>query len=178
MTANWPTDADRGETLAKEYRAIWEKVGADRFAIGVTRIIHESELRFFPSCGEFRGYIPNSNDKTWRRDPGCERCHGTGWQRLPDYEARRMYGDQLAMCSLRCNDCLNRGESNMAALRADRAKNPDEYFGEADVIALMRIAKERKEKGLPPLPEDSMIAEVLAVRHAVRERGGEMRGGA
>ena len=51
-----------------------------------------------------------------------------------------------------------------------RAANPDDFFGEADVVAMMRISSERKSKKLEPLDADTMIAEVLKIRHAIQEK--------
>jgi len=169
LLANWPIDEGRYKTLEREYRAIFDEVGVSRFDAGVSSILREGKYQFFPSLAEFRAFIPAPGGR--HADANCEKCHGSGWMRLPDYEARRMYRDPNATCVLRCQ-CLT-SDIDTEAIRAmarDRRQNPDEYFGDADVVAMMRIALERKGKGQQALNADAMIAEVLAVRTAIRER--------
>jgi len=61
-------------------------------------------------------------------------------------------------------------EEELNRLRPIRKSNPDDFFGEADVVCMMRLLKERKDKGLPRLSHDQVIAEVLAIRHACQEK--------
>ncbi len=107
--ANWPTDAERAGKLSHEFHSIWDEIGESLFTRTVTKIIHESRLQFFPSCGEFRGFIPNANAKKFWRDPNCPDCKGTGFKMVADYDARQAYGNDTAMAALRCrrDGCLH-----------------------------------------------------------------------
>jgi hypothetical protein len=169
LTANWPIDEDRTKTQSREFRRVHDEVGISRFDAAVSKIIHENAYKFFPSVAEFRAYVPQASGR--HADANCEKCHGTGWMRLPDYEARGMYRDPSAACVLRCQ-CLTSeidGEE-IRKLARSRSQHPDEFFGEADVIAMMRIAQERKANNQPPLDADVMIREVLSIRHAIQEK--------
>ena len=168
LSANWPIDSTRAEGLERELRKVFDEVGISRFDAGVSAIITEGKYQFFPSMAEFRGFIPAPGGR--HADANCEKCHGSGWMRLPDYEARRMYRDPNASCVLRCQ-CLT-SDIDTEAIRAmarDRRQNPDDYFGEADVVAMLRIGLERKGKGQPALDAESMIGEVLSIRRAISE---------
>ena len=48
--------------------------------------------------------------------------------------------------------------------RLDRANNPDEFFGEADVVCMMRISESRATQKQAPLTGDQTIAAVLESR--------------
>ena len=82
LIGNWPDGQRRAAEMLNEFQTVWDDVGEDRFRRAVQDIIHSSELRFFPSIGEFRGYIPAPAGKTWWRNPTCPGCHGTGWTEL------------------------------------------------------------------------------------------------
>lgn len=168
LTANWPIDEDRTKTQSREFRRIHDEVGIARFDAAVSKVIHEGPYKFFPSVAEFRSFIPAPSGRY--PDANCESCHGSGWMRVADYEARRMYGDPNAMCVLRCQCLKDQVDTEeIRRLARDRSQHPDDYFGEADVIAMMRIALERKGKGLPPLTAEQNIAEVLKIRKAIQE---------
>lgn len=96
LIANWPVDDDRGTVLLDEFAGICNEIGENRFRLAVDSILANGNFRFFPSQGEFRGYIPSAE-----RKPLCGKCE-SGWIRVPDYEARRMYGNSTATCMLRC----------------------------------------------------------------------------
>ena len=96
MLANWTVSEDRVKPLSDEFYIVWQEVGAYRFVTAVTKIIQDSELRYFPSVGEFRGYLPPAGKK-----PYCGQCN-EGWVSVPDYEARSLYGNDTAMANKRC----------------------------------------------------------------------------
>ena len=75
---------------------MFDQVDDSRFDRAVTAIIQESEIKFFPSVGEFRGYIPAPGKK-----PYCGKCN-EGWVWVPDMEARRLYDNDTAMACKRC----------------------------------------------------------------------------
>ena len=93
---NWPIDESRAKGLSREFRVVWDEIGDARFKAAVTNIITNSDLRFFPSVGEFRGYVPNT-----ARIVYCGQCT-EGWRYVPDYEARRLYNNDSAMAVIRC----------------------------------------------------------------------------
>lgn len=81
LVANWSMDEDRARTLVRDYRTIWDDVGQQRFTAAVDEIIHGSAYHFFPSCGEFRSFVPKPERAFWR-DENCPECQGTGWKRV------------------------------------------------------------------------------------------------
>jgi len=54
-------------------------------------------------------------------------------------------------------------------LYRERNANPDAFFGEADVVAMMRIVRERSASELPIDPV-AIVDEVLQIRKIVQER--------
>lgn len=75
-----------------------ERVGESRFKSGVTRIIQDSKLQFFPSVGEFMGYVPETAKIVYCGETGCLE----GFRYVPDYEARRLYHNESAMAVRKC----------------------------------------------------------------------------
>jgi hypothetical protein len=165
MMANWPiADELRQEVVTEEYRTAWDEVGPDRFVKGVIAIIKHRDREFFPPCGEFRKFIPDA--PKWEWDNDCPQCLGTGFEQIEDYHdlPNGKFQNRKVMPCTRPG-CHHVAKSNDIDPRwADRERNPDEYFGEADVVCMMRIAKSRKENKLSPLNEDDMIAAVLEAR--------------
>lgn len=96
LKANWHLDETRSEDIIAEYFAICETVGFGRFTRAVDSIINVSDYKFFPTVAEFRAYIPKAEKK-----PLCGQCE-SGWKRVPDVEARRLYGDKNATAMIRC----------------------------------------------------------------------------
>jgi len=169
LTDNWPMEDDRSKRLHAQFFLIWRDVGEVRFRVAVKAIIDARAYASFPTQAEFRGFIPDRDTVKWDWDSNCPDCHGTGWtvtQEYHDLPHGRWQNREVKRCDR--EGCKKAVESDRARY-LDRDRHPDNYFGEADVIALMRIAKERREKKLPPLDGDAMIAEVLKVRHAVQE---------
>ena len=98
LTANWNLAESRIKAMAGEYETIWKEIGATRFAQAVNRIIHEGKYSYFPTCGEFRGYIPTNPDgRTWWRDKNCPDCQGNGWKTVNIRESDGMH--EVARCN-------------------------------------------------------------------------------
>src|SRR5271166_4742804 len=77
LFANWEVFSEDVRVVKRrEFRAVWEEIGEDRFAIGVTKIINEGKYKMFPIVAEFRGFVPERKIGTRRRDCGCG---GSGW---------------------------------------------------------------------------------------------------
>jgi hypothetical protein len=166
---NWPIEDERSKRLYSQFFLIWRDVGEVRFRMAVKAIIDARAYATFPTQAEFRGFIPDRDVVKWDWDRNCPDCHGTGWtvtQEYHDLPHGRWQNREVKRCDR--EGCKKAMESDRARY-LDRDRNPDNYFGEADVIALMRIAKERREKGMPALDGDSMISAVLQVRGAARE---------
>jgi hypothetical protein len=169
LCANWPLAEPRATNLAKEYYEIFKTTSAIRFDAAVTQIIRDSKFQYFPTVSEFLGYIPKvDGGKGFWRDPACESCHGSGFQ--PKY----YQADGLPVVE-RCKnpDCLHIGsideQVQWEQQRQARTERPDDYFGQADVVCLMRIAQDRKNRELPLLSADEMIAAILEIRHSCQE---------
>ena len=77
MAGNWPVDEDKLAVKLREFHSIYEGNGNKRFAECVQNCIHQSQLRFFPTVGEFLGFMPKRDHAFWR-DSNCE-CKGTGF---------------------------------------------------------------------------------------------------
>ena len=98
LTANWPIDESRVKVMNRELKSVLERVGESRFKAAVTRVIQESRLQFFPSIGEFLGYVPETAKIIYCGEAGCI----DGFRMVPDYEARRLYGNDTAMAARKC----------------------------------------------------------------------------
>lgn len=102
LIGNWPTLTSRADRVRRELHTLWKEVGHERFTKATDAIIATGNYKFFPTVAEFRGYIPQA-----KRKPFCGQCE-SGWIRVPDYAARRLYQNTTATEMLRC-EC-RRGE--------------------------------------------------------------------
>lgn len=96
LLTNWKTDESRAKVITKEFKAIFDEVGQARFSTAVDDIIRQNPYTLFPTQAEFRGYLPPVEKK-----PTCGKCKN-GWIMVPDYQARKLYKNEIAMCTLRC----------------------------------------------------------------------------
>ena len=162
LTATWPIDNERQTEVAESFQRIWQEYGSDRFVKGVIAITQNGEFRFFPTPAEFKGYIPDPSER--RRY--CGHC-ADGWLRaknVPDANQPWVI-HKTAVYPCPCRATGEHQPDNWDELRrADRKLNPDKYFGEADVVSMIRIAEDRKAKKLPSLDSDDMIAAVIETR--------------
>ena len=94
LIGNWPVSEETATAKIREFRSIYESHGHERFSKAVQKIIHESQYKYFPSVGEFMGYVPKPDRAFWR-DANCE-CKGTGFvdAGVDDYE-----NPQVARCN-------------------------------------------------------------------------------
>ena len=170
LCANWPLAEPRATNLAKEYYEMFKTMAPMRFDNGVTQIIRDSKFQFFPNLAEFLGYVPKAPEggKGFWRDPDCPTCQGSGFQ------VKYFQADGLPVVE-RCKNptCLHVSQAtereDYTELYRRRRENPEAYFGQADVKAMMTIALDRKKRELPPLSDDDMIAAVLEIRHSCQE---------
>ena len=166
MTGNWNLEEGRLKPLTAEYFSLYSQVGADRFDRAVTRIIHEGTCHYFPAIAEFKPFIPEPE----QRQPFCENCV-EGFVRVPDYEARRIYGDpdatRMRMCECRQSSAVGRNalsDEEWSALVKDRSAHPENYFGMADVQFVWGLLLDRKKRGLPRLPFPEILEAIYEAR--------------
>ena len=85
LFGNWQVfDEEIQAAKMREFGAVWQEVGEDRFSLAVTAIINEGHYKMFPIISEFRGFLPASRKRQycgecvegWRyvEDPGCPRA--------------------------------------------------------------------------------------------------------
>ena len=112
LKANWHLEESRADSIVSEYFRVWRDVGAIRFGRGVHKMLHESNLRFFPTLAEFRGYVPASEKRVY-----CGHCN-EGFISVVDEEAQKLYGGDRRM-AMPC-DCTG----GIERLRRLEAANP------------------------------------------------------
>ena len=130
LLAEYKLEESRVAGKSREFFEVFKSVGQDRFTRATSRCIHESGLTFFPTVGQFKNFIPESDEVR----PG-----------------RGM------------------SDETFGQLGRERRANPDAFFGERDVKAMMQIAMDRNKRNLAPLSGDEMVDLLLELRHSGAE---------
>ena len=206
LEANWTVQPGRIEGIIENYKTVFDEVGPSRFVKGVSSIIQSGAYGFFPTCSEFRGYIPQAG-KADATNHYCGKCDD-GWLRsknTPDaFVHNAIHETAVYPCPCRGGDVSvtdweGSGQhskreqtpneypaKDYAALARDRREHPDEYFGEADVIVMMRMIQNRVAKGIKePVDMEEVFATIYEARKLYgfydkkpkaieRKRGGDL----
>jgi hypothetical protein len=72
------------------WRRMLDAMGPKNFDLALTRCLEQKGRKYFPAPGEIAAcepvYVPDGT-KTFS-DPGCEKCGGDGWERMPGPDRR------------------------------------------------------------------------------------------
>jgi hypothetical protein len=151
---------DKFGSYCFDFRKLAEKIGLERFEMAVTRAIEERVSAFAPTVAEFRSYVPAPVD----RRQYCARCSGTHWLKTRD-DLRN--NPQM----MRCPDCDHLPAKAWEPTAEDyrhRQEHPEEYWGEPDMLALLREQGRRIAANEEPIRSAAAAqAFILATRKSL-----------
>lgn len=114
LTTQRPVAETRLFGIREQLQLLLDEVGTSRFKEAVQRTIETYTGDFFPTIGIIRSNLrtqtggADKNGRTWRRDPNCSKCHGTGWIYVDDPKADELYKQSGHKATVRCRQegCL------------------------------------------------------------------------
>src|SRR5208283_1360482 len=145
LEANWTVQPGRIEGIIENYKTVFDEVGPSRFVKGVSSIIQSGAYGFFPTCYEFRGYIPQAG-KADATNHYCGKCDD-GWLRsknTPDaFVHNAIHETAVYPCPCRGGD-VSVTDWEGSGQHSKREQTPNEYPAK-DYAALARDRREHPD---------------------------------